>query len=254
MPRSLGDVLGPGLAASGSCDKANWTADPAPKPLPAATIVAPGSTALAGPDLEVPGCYALRLTIVLTVGELGSISLDFAPGAPGTVALVLAPTITVNTATTWIDAGHTAHATVGVFGALTQPVLINTTLLWQPSQPLGCATADWNQASVLGTSAADRSVGDGSYPVVSVLASKIGCYSLFVTVTLQANTHVVISAVRGSSGSLFFVENPPTFARPIIAAKPIDDTARMWVTLLVFGIFLAVAASYCGVAGWRERF
>jgi Bacterial Ig-like domain (group 1) len=248
-----GDVLGPQLALGGSCDKANWEAGAASKAVSADTVVTPGSTAVAGPDLQVPGCYALQLKIVLTVGELGSISIDLGPGAPGTVALVLAPTITVNTATTWIDAGHTAHATVGIFGALTQPVLINTTLLWQPTQPLGCATADWARASVLGTSAADRSIGDGSYPVVSVVASKIGCYSLFVTVTLQANTHIIISAARGSSGSLFFVENPPAFSRQTVAVTPIDDTSRMWITLIIFGTFLAAATSYCGVAGWRER-
>jgi hypothetical protein len=249
-----GELRGPIAPTSGTCPATGWDKAPVRAALARTALAATGTTTLALPDLEVAGCYAVGLTTVLTVGGLGSITVASPAGAQGTVALVLAPTMHTAATTTWIDTNTPEQATIAVYGTLTQPGTLTTTMLWLPSQPLGCASADWRDATVVGAGLTTPTTGDGSYPVTSAATPKAGCYSLLATLTLSANPSATIASEPGTPSSLVLAISPPH----AIALSDEDglpgDRPQVIFAIVGFVIALGAAAATTPLLGRRNRF
>ena len=249
-----GTLRGPIAATSGTCPTTGWDAAPVRATLARTTLSPTGETTVGLPDLEVAGCYAVDLTTVLTVGDLGSITVASPAGTEGTVALVLAPTMQAAATTTWIDTSAPEQATIGVYGTLTQPGTLTTTMLWLPAQPLGCASADWRHATVVGAAMTTPTTGDGSYPVRSDATPKAGCYSLVATLALTANPNATIASAPGAPSSLVLAISPPHAILLSDQDRLPGDRPQVIFAIVGFVIALGAAAATTPLLGRRTRF
>jgi hypothetical protein len=208
---------------------------------------------LTGLKLTRTGCYALDLSVALTLGDLGSVTVPLSAGSAGTVVLVIDPQITVRATTTWVDTNQPVNAVVTVLGTLTLPATLSTVLLWQPAQPLGCQVADWRTAQAVGRPTTVTTGGDDAYAVASVTAPKVGCYSLLVTLQLLANDQVTVAGPVGVNGSFVLAATPRMGPVPFPPGEHIDDSTRGWVGLGLWGLFTIGAFATSTVIAWRRR-
>ena len=249
-----GTIRGPAPAINGACTTVAWTSTPVAATLQPAAVTGSGTypLRLAGSLTQV-GCYALELSAQLLIGDLGSVNVAVAAGTASSTALLLAPQVQVQARSTWTSTGSAVNAAATVLGAFTQPGTLQSELLWQPVQPLGCQLADWAHATVLNSAVPGPTSGDGTYPVASLTAAKAGCYSLQVRLVLTANSAVTAAAPLAAPGSVFTVADGPPAPRRVITASTDNQSAQLWATLFGFIVAIGVAAGWATSWAWRGR-
>ncbi len=246
-----GSVLGPASPAAGSCADLSWKQVPSAATVPPASTSTDGAFTLTSGTLATYGCYAITVTAAIAAGSGSAHVLHVVSNV---TELLLTPTVEAWDDTTWVLTNDSAHATVHVYGSLTQPAHLQSELRWLPPQRLGCATADYSAAAVIAHGASIPTTGDGTYHLVAPRATKAGCYTFVPVLTLTANTGVQVAGTTGFAASIFSAgaDGPVTQAigEPV---KPEHDTTRLWVTGAVFAVFVLAAVGRVSVLAWRDE-
>jgi hypothetical protein len=245
-----GNLLGPVAPDTGACST-SWTHVAAAGRVQRTVLDGDASYPLHIVPTQSLGCYALELTIKISVAGLGSVTITPPPGSTGTVVLVVAPMLQISAASSWVDTGMPWTPSILLSGSLTQPGMITSQLLWLPAAPLGCASGDWQRATPLGSGQSVPTVGDGNYPLASAAPDRVGCYSLQVTLTLTANNAARSLTSPGSLDSLFLAVSPAAATALITTSTHRDDGLRLWVALLAATMVIGVGV--VSAAGARLR-
>ena len=235
-----GSIVGPASPTSGSCAGVSWQQAPSAGAIPPASTSTDGAFTLTSGNLSSYGCYAITVTASIAAGTGAAHLLAI---ASNTTALLLTPTVEAWDDTTWVLTSGRAHATVHVYGSLTQPAQLKSELRWLPPQPLGCSSADFTTATIVAQSSSIATTGDGAYQLLAPPAKKAGCYSLVPVLTLDANNEVQVSGASGFPASIFLAGTDGALNQVIgEPVTPEHDSVRLWVTLAIFAVFVLAAA------------
>jgi hypothetical protein len=245
-------VYGPLAAVRGSCAGLVWSGAPVSASVALTAFAGDGRYLLASTPVRVPGCYALGAQVTLQLGALGQLQLATSPGPAGTTALLLAPSIVLDAAASWLPMSGQMHASASIYGTFTQPGAVRAQLLWLPAQPLGCQAGDWSKAAVLSTGTAVTVAGDGTYAVVAPAATKVGCYSMVPVLTLSADPALVIAGPPGAPQSLFLAVAGSSGV--LDAGHSLgSERGRVIATLAGIGVLLLAALGRTALLAWWTR-
>lgn len=241
-----GALLGPRLAANGTCPARGWDGAQAAAPLTATSAYGSAPVTLSSPVRERGDCYAFRIRADVTLPNIGSIPITLTPDRPQDATLVLAPAATVTAlSSSAVHAGGRLRTTVSVTGTLTQAATLRVQLRHLANSWRGCFGRDWTGASVVPATSTDplvRTHGDDTYTVSTPEIPTDGCWTPVPILTLRANPDLKILGLPPTGTMTAF-----TSTRTIRAqVRPDDgsaDLVRPAHLLLGVGLMIALLAA-----------